>query len=352
MIYERLVQNIKINEFFQFFVQRFILNSSYRIPKMRYLKVICRNIVKAEIAKLIREKYSDCYCIFTRHGLGDLFFLASYIKEFKKTHEGKVVIFTEKQKLVNFIKAFPSIDDVVCSDNYKYIQEIHFVQESLKKGKLAVLYYPYRGAKETYTFADNYANMLDVPVDCERERPVISDENYKNAKEEFERLKINPEKTILIIPEAVMFDYRVITPKFWKNFAKKLTALGYDVVFNSKNKEYRHFKTTFLPVMDFLAFAEQIKYIYSFRSGITDVFAGIGINNMTVIYPPYMEVIWTDPIGLDLLNKYVEKPYDSEFDNLMQMYSLNTNFKGSNIHEFIYNFDDELTQEEFIKKLG
>ena len=73
---------------------------------------------------------------------------------------------------------------------------------------------------------------------------------------------------------------------------------------------------------------------------------------MTVIYPPYMEVIWTDPIGLDVINKHMKKPYENEFDNLMQIYSLNTNFKGSNIHEFIYNFDDELTQEEFIKKLG
>ena len=45
-------------------------------PKKKKVKGAISSIYKAEqlykLSQLIKEKYSDCYCIFTRYGLGDI----------------------------------------------------------------------------------------------------------------------------------------------------------------------------------------------------------------------------------------------------------------------------------------
>ena len=350
-MFEKLIYDKKYNLFFQKIVQRFILNSNYRVPIMRNLKAVYRNSVHHDVAELIQKKYNDSYCIFSRYGLGDIFFFAGLAKEFKKTHDGKFVIFTEKKKLVPFIKAFPSVDEVVCIPEIKCFQEIHCIQQKMVKGKLLPLFYPYRGELETIVFKDNHANMLEVPRGAKFELPTITDKNYKNAEKEFERLKLNPQRTIVLIPEAVMFDHRTMPPQVWMKFADKLIQMGYDVVINSKDKIYKSYKTTFLPVMDFLAFLKQVKHTFSFRSGINDVMVGINITNLTAIYPPHLEVIWGDPILLWNFHKDCKKIYENEFDNVFHIYSLNSNFNRNDIHEYVYNYNYDIFESDMLKYL-
>ena len=211
----------------------------------------------------------------------------------------------------------------------------------MQKGTLNKLFFPYRGAKKTYTFSDNYNNMLDMPLDTARELPVINKKNYIKAEEEFEKLKLNPQNTVLLIPDATMFDYRIIDSVFWINLAGKLQNPGYEVVFNCNMPEYKHFKCTFLPIMDFLAFTKQVKYIVSFRSGISDLLAGMNMFNMSVIYPPNLEVIWADALQFHNLHKWHEQKYDNEFDNIFNIHSLNATFKTDKIDEIIYDYNDE-----------
>ena len=141
-----------------------------------------------------------------------------------------------------------------------------------------------------------------------------------------------------------MFNYKFLPPEFWKQFAKKIINQGYDVVFNSNNPEYTEFKMTFLPIMDFLALAKQIKYIISFRSGINDLLVGMNITNLTAIYPKHLEVLWADNYIMEnLYNRYHEKLFKSEFENIFHIYSLNSNFRRNDISEVIFNYDcDEL----------
>ena len=149
-----------------------------------------------------------------------------------------------------------------------------------------------------------------------------------------------------------MFNYKQLQPEFWKNLAKKLERMGYKVVFNSKDKAYKNFRTTFLPITDFLAFAKMANHIYSFRSGISDVFTGLNIIHQTVIYPNNFEVLWADKLSLDLnCHRYHTKLYDYEFDNLKHIYSLNSNFNRNDIYEIFYNGDKENLEKELLMRI-
>lgn len=311
-----------------------------------------RKNYQSEINKLIinyvEEKYSDDYIIFSRNGIGDTYFVARLIKEFKKKNPGRVMYITEKPKLKNYLKSFSSIDNIVADKIFEPLQYNIPLQCPIQKGKINYLFFPYRGLKKNYVFADSYANLLNVDiVNSEIENPRITEENYKNAEKEFKNLNIKPQKTIILIPEAVMFDYRILNEKFWIKLANKLTEEGYDVIFNSSNKTYsKLYKTTFLPIMDFLAFSKQVNHIISFRSGICDVLVGVGITNLTAIYPPNLEVIWADKFIFDnLLNKYHEKTKETEFENIFHIYSLNSNFKRQDIKEIIHQTNKQTMQE-------
>lgn len=341
-MYNNLLKNKTINKISQILVSIFwVLEGKKRKKIKSEIKNIYRNYKKIELTKLIRDKYPDYYCIFSRYGIGDIFFIASLLKEFKKKNGSKIVYFTEKKRLVNFLKAFPSIDHVVFDKDIKFLQEEQTLQRHMQKGTLNKLFFPYRGAKKTYTFSDNYNNMLDMPLDTARELPVINKKNYIKAEEEFEKLKLNPQNTVLLIPDATMFDYRIIDSVFWINLAGKLQNPGYEVVFNCNMPEYKHFKCTFLPIMDFLAFTKQVKYIVSFRSGISDLLAGMNMFNMSVIYPPNLEVIWADALQFHNLHKWHDQKYDNEFDNIFNIHSLNATFKTDKIDEIIYDYNDE-----------
>lgn len=326
----------------------YCFNSKKRRKLRDEIKNSYRNSKKQELSRLIQEKYSDYYCIFSRYGIGDIFFVASLINAFKKKNGGKVVYFTEKKRLIKVLEAFPSIDEVVFDKDLSFLQEEQNLQQHLQKGKLHKLFFPYRGTKETYTFSDNYNNLLDLPLDAPRELPEIKESNYNKADEEFKRLNIKPEKTILIIPDATMFDYRIIDSKFWLNLSKELESKGYDIVFNTKLSEYKHLKNTFLPVMDFVAFAKQIKHIISFRSGVSDLLVGMNISNLTAIYPPNLEVIWADAIYFHELHKNHVKRFDNEFDNMFAIHSLNNTFKRNDIDEIVYDYNDKILIKHII----
>lgn len=344
-----IIDNILYNRQSNYYLQRLVTwfvpsKNLRRIWRHQIYTKYCRHTINS----LVKKKYSDAYVFFSRNGVGDVFFAASFIKEFKKTHPGRVIYVTEKKSIKNLLEAFKSIDEVVYDPYLGGLQATPIVQRQICKGRLNFLFFPYRGSKPNYTFADSYANLLDVPLDSERELPTITKKDLHLANKEFKDLKLLPQKTIVLIPESVMWRYFVLTPNFWKRLAHKLKTMGFDVVFNSSNKAYKSFKTTFLPLNAFLAFASQVKHIYSFRSGINDLLVGMGITHLTAIYPNNMEVTWTDKFSFDeLLNKYHVKTKETELDNLMQIYSLSSIFNVK-IDEIVY---DELSEERLLETL-
>ncbi|MBQ7287852.1 MAG: hypothetical protein IJW73_08845 [Candidatus Gastranaerophilales bacterium] len=347
-----LLNNKKINKFVQTLVSIFVLNSKKRKTIRKNLKERLKNKARLAINRLINVKYSDCYCFFSRYGIGDIFFIASLIKEFKaNNNNAKVVYFTEKKHLVPYLKAFSAIDEVVYDSNFSFLQDEQFLQRKPEIGILNLLFFPYKGTKKTYTFADNYTNLLSLPLNSTREMPSVSAQNFENAKNEFERLGLTPEKTIVLIPEATMFDYRILSPNFWKNLANKLESMGYNVVFNSLNKEYEDYNTTFLPIIDFLIFASKTRRLVSFRSGINDLLVGCGLKNLTVLYPPNLEVIWAEDGIMENLNKNHIKKYDNEFENVFNIYSLNSNFNRNDIKELIYNYNQTKLENDILKSI-
>ena len=302
----------------------------------------------------ITEKYPNDYIIFSRNGVGDIYFVAGLLDEFRKKHPlNKVIYMTDKPNLVKFISSFDGVDRVVADKDFKILQAVSPLQKKIEPGKINYLYFPYRGPKKNFVFADSYTNFLDLELKTKRTTPKLTKENLKNAEIEYKKLNLKPEKTIMLIPEAVMFDYRVLSPKFWITLADRLEKEGYQVVFNSKNKVLKKYKSTFLEMTDFIAFCKQVNHIISFRSGICDVLVGAGINNLTAIYPNNLEVIWANKFIFDnLLNKYHEQTGTTEFENIFNIYSLNTNFHRKNIQEIIYNTNDNKLIEEILSSLN
>lgn len=325
-----------------------IINIVFFFNKTTRVKL--RNNIDQQVIKTITEeiknKYPNDYIIFSRNGVGDIFFVASLLKEFKKNNSGKIVYITDKPKLCKFIKAFSSVDEVIGDSKFGILQFISPLQKSIQKGNINYIFFPYRGSRKNYTFADSYSNLLGLEYNPPRELPKLTKKNKLNAEKEIKRLGISPDKTILLIPEAVMFDHRILDSKFWKDLADKLTNMGYDVVFNSNNKAYKKYKNTFIEMTDFIEFCKNIKHIISFRSGICDVLVGVGITNITSIYPQNLEVIWADKFIFDnLLNKYHEKTKETEFENIFHIYSLNSNFHRNDIKEIIHNTNKQTMQE-------
>ena len=103
--------------------------------------------------------------------------------------------------------------------------------------------------------------------------------------------------------------------------------------------------------MDFVAFAKQVKYIISFRSGICDLFVGINMSNISVLYPQNLEVIWADNILFNQIHQYHTKQFDTEFENIFNIYSLNPIFKRNDIDEIVYNYNDEEIIKNIIKQI-
>ena len=323
---------------------------SKKLFGVKYTNIYKNNKIN-QITKFIQNKYPNDYCIFSRDGIGDIFFIAGLIREFKKGKEGRVIYFTDKLSCVPLIKAFKSIDEVYYNRALGAFQEFKTLQKDLVKGQLNILFFPYKGTKPTYTFSDNYNNLLNLPLNTERELPAISLENMEKAENEFKRFEVSKEKTILIIPDATMFDYRIIDSKFWISLAKELEARGFDIVFNTKLNKYKNFKNTFLPIMDFIAFSKQVKHVISFRSGINDLFAGVGITNMTVVYPPNLEVMWADADEVHKLHEHHTFTSGNELENIFNIHSLNRTFNSSNINEFLYNFNDNEIIDTIIRNI-
>lgn len=326
----------------------FVLDAKYR---RRWRSVLLKEYYSNKIKYIIHEKYKDYYVFFSRNGVGDVFFAASLMHEFKKRNPGKIVYLTEKKSIAKFLKTFKAIDKVIYDKDFEKLQGMEIVQRRIKKEQLNFLYFPYRGNKPNYTFCDSYANLLNVPLDVERELPQISEEHIEIANKEFEKLKIKSEKTIILIPENVMWDYKVLKPKFWKKLADQLIKKGYDVVFNSKNKQYKNYKNTFININAFIYFSSKVKHIVSFRSGINDLLAGMGIENQTTIYPYNMDVIWANKFIFDeLLNKYHVKLHEYELDNLMQIYSLTSIFKKE-FNEIIFDGNEDHLLTSLLKHI-
>ena len=341
------------------------INSSDKIKKtilvyLLFWNKVLRNKIREyyrkkgflDLLNLVNTKYKNDYVFFTRNGIGDLYFILSIMREFKKRHTGRIILIIDKPNLYDYIKSFNVVDEIIASKELKYMQGFTPLQRKVRKKQINYLFFPYRGKKPNFIFADSYCNLLDLPLNTKRVEPNLSKENIQNALQEYKKLNISPKKTIILIPESVMFDYRLLNTKFWIKLAQKIEQSGYNVVFNSKNKAFKNFKHTFLKINDFICFAQQARHIISFRSGISDLLAGMGIFQQTTLYPPFLEVIWANKYLFDnLCNKYHEKLHEDEFDNIFHIYSLNTNFPNSNISEIVLNHDNDELQKLLLKKI-
>lgn len=150
---------------------------------------------------------------------------------------------------------------------------------------------------------------------------------------------------------AVSFDYTVLSIDFWTKLADKCINIGYDVVFNlDNNKKFKKYKQIFLPMTQQIEFVKLCSSVISFRSGLTDILAGSGIEKIIVIYPPKMNFL---TLSRNDMEREVPKAYywednKSFNENIFNITSLNKIFKRDCYKEIIFDGNEEKLLEKLI----
>lgn len=331
----------------------FFLHKIYKyLKEYIYKKRIDRQVEKFfQISVLINKKYKDAYCLFSASGIGDVFYIAGQLHEFKKNNPGRIVWFVCKKSIAEFLTAYSDVVDEVVYDPEMKILEGQLLEKRMSKGVLNFLFFPYWGSLPTYTFSDNYSNMLGIPLTTRKEPPLTTTKNKVYARKIFDRFGIEPSRTILLIPESTMFDSRYIGKGFWLSLADALEHAGYEIIINTQEKFFSGRKNIFPSINELIFLATQVKSVICIRSGITDILLYKECKQIFAVYPPGLEMIWKDQGYINLMHSnHSEKGIYTQ-DFIFKIHSLGNICGGRNIVELMYNYNNEEIVGKIINKL-
>lgn len=304
-----------------------------------------------QISVLINKKYKDAYCLFSASGIGDVFYIAGQLHEFRKNNPGRIVWFVCKKSIAEFLTAYSDVVDEVVYDPEMKILEGQLLDKKISKGVLNLLFFPYWGSLPTYTFSDNYSNMLGVPLTTRKETPLIMTKNKAYAKKIFDQFGIEPSRTILLIPDSTMFDSRYIEKGFWLSLTDALEHAGYEIIINTQEKIFSGRKKIFPSINELISIATRVKSIICIRSGITDILCYKDCKQIFVVYPPRLEMIWKDQGYISFLHSNHAEKRIYPHDFIFKIHSLGNISVDENIVELIYNYNNEEIIGKIIKKL-
>ena len=219
------------------------------------------------------------------------------------------------------LQSISAIDKIVKIDLrvYNTIFDINnakkYVQK-LEKGKLYCLsHWLFSEAvnNKSINFLELYTKMLGLEYPaklCVQDIMPILKEDYS--------------KTAFIYPEATSFVDNEIPNNFWRDLAVDLSSMGYDVIFNTKEKIYGNFKTVFLPMYQTIQLAMQCGCIIGMRSGLSDILAINKVKNHIVIYPQnmYFKTITKEQQEQEFSRAFVIEENKTFEDNMYRITSL------------------------------
>lgn len=293
------------------------------------------------------------YIFVTASGIGDTFFVAAYLNMLKKESDLRIAILLRDYKCYEMVKTF-DIDEIIVDKEFS-IRAFHSSDypQIIKKYSTIKVHFPYVANKIPEYFGEHYKYLIGVKNNNQAPPPInIPQKFLEEATNEFKKLKLNPDKTIILSPEAVYFNYKALDEEFWLQMANKLTLMGYQVLFNTKNPIYKKYNCFFpQEIMLCVAMVRKAKHLISFRSGLNDICAGFGVSNQISIYPKNFEL--NKDNCFEKFRAYHKKILN-EGGKLFDYYSLEKHF-GLPQHEFILNNSSDklaLNIINVIKKAG
>lgn len=282
---------------------------------------------------LVEHFNSACDYIFvTSPGLGDNFFLAAYISQFKKSHRGTVGVLLREDRCLEMLQQFPAIDEIYVSREYFFRCFNSGVSTTnIKKNSVIKIHFPYN--KDLYApkcFGQHYGYLLGFDSNVNMDLPKLDSKYLELAQKEYVKEALDSSNTIIISPYSRFFDFTNCTADFWKKIADNLIKKGYSVVFNTKDKVYEDYKCIFPDnIMTFVGMIGLCNTFISMRAGINDIAGGFGFSNQIILYPANF-ALTNEPcfdkfrvIHSQLLKKYNKIPLEECLHNF---YSLKTHF--------------------------
>lgn len=291
--------------------------------------------------KDIAQKYelSDDYYIFvTTNGLGDTFFVASFVEEFKKKYNAKVAILLRDEKFVELLSLFKDIDKIIVDKNWCFKSfTSDNTSQKVQSKKVMRVAFPYVSDEPPLFWAQHYAYLMGLDNTAKMSELQTPDDYLMMAEAEYRKMNLNPDKTIILSPYARYFDCTVLDNSFWEELANNLISQGYSVVFNTNKDEFQKFNCIFpKKILLLTAMIKKSAYFISFRAGINDVCAGLGIQNQICFYPDNLRL--TNEPCFDKFKAYNDKLKRKNFD-LFDYYSLVRHF-GLPQNEFVLTGDN------------
>ena len=286
------------------------------------------------------DKYkTTCdYILVPSPGLGDIFFFASYLKEFREKYNCKIGVLLREERCREMLSTFECIDEIYV-DKYLFWHSFNSDLSSpkIKKNSVIKISFPYdKNLKKLKTFAEHYAYLLGLGTRASMSLPQIPDEYIQEAQQYYKEEGLDASKTIILAPYALYFDYKKIDKTFWDELANRLLTQGYTVVFNTTDYQYSDYKRIFPDrIMLLVAMAAISKAFISIRAGINDVLSGFGLSNQIILYPENFAIT---PEAIfnkfrDLQLKITDKLNSEEREKvLFNFYSVNANFSSLNLH--------------------
>ena len=342
ILVEKLLMINFINKLISSVATLFVFNKKKR---HKIKKDIYETPLKSYIQRL-RYNYSDYWIFQMFIPWGDMGITCSLMQEFKKIHGGKILILVKNKNMSDVAKLFPSVDKVLIipKNVFGYIYENPNVD--MKQGDYYELNHwkfidaPYYKSK---SFLDLYKNMLNIEdININLELPVFTTQIIRKVDELFDNLKFADKKIVLLCPHANSFNSLSLNNDFWLKLAKKISDLGYFVVFNSKKKVYKKYKTIFLPMAEQLYFCTKCCKIIGMRAGFNDLLAIMKLNNLIVLYPEdiYFKTISKHAQLLEFKRSFdINKNLKFE-DNMYNITSLRM-FNLTNVNEIICKNQNE-----------
>ena len=265
---------------------------TFWIPVKRWRKQARNFLQNLSIQQIVLHYYllqKNIVCIASVDGMGDYIYLFGYMKEFKKIHNIKKLIFIARTKHQKFLaEKISAFDKVILYKNFDVLSVTSHSKYNSEKLFVGNFFQPeiYQNIPDNNCSAlDGLKYLLDIDKNTKLELDELKYEDSDKKKKIEKELSHFPKgKTVLISTQSVSCPTK-IQDNFWLKIADFLKTNGYEVLFNSQEKTFYGYPTIYPSKEDLKYYTDYFGCFVSLRSGITDLIATTSTAKNIVIYP-------------------------------------------------------------------
>lgn len=303
-----------------------ILTIEYYHPKIikfylfGFIKLYDRHLFRVyhntrELIKLkwtISKEYKDAYlvCVFS-NSLGEIvcFFanLNAYLQNHNITPNDRLVIVGWNERYIREILQLFTINAkvevlIITRKLYHFIVDYNPALTHLKKGSIDPLPIYYDRTRnrirktditsslyEPISLIDYFKLYMGVYQNQPINHPVKTANQMQKAIQILENKNINYDNLIMICPESVSLKLLMDGGDYLK-LAKKLKALGYEVIFNAKSSPSSEFRNIYESISDTAHIMHLCKFVIGARSGFLDIIASYADHPPIIAFYPHSDM--------------------------------------------------------------